>query len=141
MITNYEPNVYIDVHIYKYAIYKISEKLKVRDGEILRKQLTINKISAISVAKKFNVNRSAVYKYFESETLSVDIKRRFLEAYDIDIDNEKTVNAVKDEPAKYTKRLKIDHLEEQIRIKDETIAKLSDTLSKLAAQLEKRLDK
>lgn len=106
-----------------------------KEGQALRNYLKTNKISVSQIAEKFGISETTVYQYFKSSTLSEAIKAKFSTEYNIDFSTLTAHETTK----KPQQRPRIDYLEEQIRIKDETIAKLSDTLNKLAAQLEKRM--
>lgn len=56
-----------------------------KDGEILRNWLIRNNIDEQEISNKFGVTIRQVYKYYESETLSKGVRRKFIEHFGIDI--------------------------------------------------------
>ena len=56
------------------------------EGQIVHKALKDRGISVSDVAKKFEVSRTSVYKYFDSEQLSLHIKEKFKNIFNLDVD-------------------------------------------------------
>lgn len=58
-----------------------------KDGEILRKLLIDRGLKEEDIAEKFGVSKRQVYRYYETETLSNSVKKKFIDHYGLSLDN------------------------------------------------------